>query len=159
LDADSDLAHVLMGLALNEALLAAHEGEVPTGAVVASGSGEVIFSAHNRVISLSDPSAHAEMLALRGAGEAVKNFRLTGLILFSTLEPCPMCLMAAVHARLSQVIYGAREPKWGAAGSVLDLPSLPFNHSLTVTGGLRAGEAAGLMTDFFRNKRMKLPQG
>jgi len=144
----------LMGLALAEAALAAEEGEVPAGAVLLDPQGRVAARGRNRVIGLSDPSAHAEMLAIRQAAAQTGNYRLSGFTLFSTLEPCPMCLTAAIHARLESIVYGAPEPRWGAAGSLLDLAALPgLNHRLRLRGGLRAGECGGIISDFFKNKR------
>ncbi|MDR1308617.1 MAG: nucleoside deaminase [Deltaproteobacteria bacterium] len=147
-----------MSLALEQARLAGSLGEVPAGAVVAGPAGEALALGRNQVIGLSDPTAHAEIQALRAAAGALGNYRLTGLTLVSTLEPCPMCLMAAVHARLALVLFGAPEPKWGAAGSILDLCALPgLNHRLEIRGGLLAEECAALMRDFFRPRRQKGP--
>jgi len=144
----------LMRLALKEAAQAALAGEVPAGAIVLNGEGEIVAVGRNRVIGLSDPTAHAETLAIREASSKVGNYRLTGFTLFSTLEPCAMCLMAAVHARLDTIIYGAREPRWGAAGSLVDLASLPgLNHRLTLKGGLLADECAAIISSFFKHKR------
>ncbi|MDR0355076.1 MAG: nucleoside deaminase, partial [Deltaproteobacteria bacterium] len=123
LDVNSLLARELMNEALRQARLAAEAGEVPAGAVVADGEGRLAACGRNQVISLADPTAHAEIQAIKAAAAKIGNYRLPGLVLFSTLEPCPMCLMAAIHARLDGVVYGAREPKWGAAGSVVDLPA------------------------------------
>ncbi|MDR1545713.1 MAG: tRNA adenosine(34) deaminase TadA [Deltaproteobacteria bacterium] len=142
--------------ALEEAGQAALAGEVPAGAVVAAPDGRVVGRGRNRTAALSDPTAHAEIQALRAAGAAMANYRLTGFMLFCTLEPCPMCLTAAVHARLGLVVYGAREPKWGAAGSLTDLAAWPgLNHRVAVRGGLLAEECAALMKDFFKLRRSR----
>ena len=143
-----------MRLALEEARLSEKEGEVPAGAVVVSAEGEVIGRAGNRVITLEDPTAHAEILALRRAGRRMGNYRLPNTVAYSTLEPCPMCLMAMIHARVSRVVYGAAEPKWGAAGSMVDLANHPgLNHRLTVTGGVLGKECQELIQSFFRQRR------
>ncbi|MDR0882829.1 MAG: tRNA adenosine(34) deaminase TadA [Candidatus Adiutrix sp.] len=150
----AEMETAFMAQALAEAAGAGAADEVPAGAVLVDGSGRIIGRGRNRVIALSDPTAHAEILAIREAAAAVGNYRLTGCLLFSTLEPCPMCLTAALYARLSRVVYGAPEPRWGAAGSLLDLAGRPgLNHRLTISGGLLAAEAAELMTSFFRGKR------
>lgn len=150
----NEIDYGFMVEALAEAVGAGAEDEVPAGAVVVSPDGLVAGRGRNRVIALSDPTAHAEILAIRAAAAVVGNYRLTGFTLYSTLEPCPMCLMAAVHARLGRVIFGALEPRWGAAGSLVALASLPgLNHRLEITGGLRAEECGRLISDFFKAKR------
>lgn len=147
---------MMMRQALEQAEEAARQGEVPAGAVLMDAEGQLVGRGRNQVITLSDPTAHAEILAIREAAAHVGNYRLGGHVLFSTLEPCPMCLMAAIHARLALVIYGALEPRWGAAGSLLDLADLGgLNHHLVVRGGLLADEASELITSFFRQKRAK----
>ena len=129
------------------------DGEVPVGAVLVL-DGEVIGEGWNRNISLSDPSAHAEIGALRDAGKRLGNHRFPGATLFVTLEPCAMCAMALVHARVARVVYGASDPKTGAAGSVFDtLVSDRHNHRIEVQGGLLADESATLLRDFFRARR------
>ena len=150
-----------MGLALEQARLGAAAGEVPVGAVLVqrgpgqgSSNARVLAAAHNRPIGLHDPSAHAEMLVLRQAAQALQNYRLDDCELYVTLEPCPMCAQAALHSRLRRVIYGAREPKSGAAGSVLDLFAYPaLNHQTEVLGGVRAAECAVLLEGFFTQRR------
>ena len=137
--------------------LAAHardvEDEVPVGAVLVS-EGRVIGEGWNRNITLNDPSAHAEIVALRAAGTAVGNYRFPGATLYVTLEPCAMCAMALVHARVSRVVYAATDPKTGAAGSVFDTLVSPLhNHRIEVAGGLLADEAADLLRVFFRSRR------
>ncbi len=140
--------------ALSLARRAAQQGEVPVGALVVR-DGKVIGEGWNRPIGLHDPSAHAEIQALRAAGERERNYRLPGATLYVTLEPCPMCAGAIVHARIARVVFAASDPRGGAAGSVFDL--LPsdrrFNHRTEVAGGLLAAEAAGLLRDFFRRRR------
>jgi tRNA(adenine34) deaminase len=143
-----------MEVALVEARQAEQLGEVPAGALIADQSGKIIARAHNLVIGLCDPTAHAEILAIRQAAEILGNYRLTGLTLVSTLEPCPMCLMAAIHARLAKVCYGAPVPKWGAAGSLLDLQNLSgFNHRLEIEGPIMAEPCAELIKCFFQKRR------
>ncbi|MHA6203398.1 tRNA adenosine(34) deaminase TadA [Dyella soli] len=137
--------------------LAAHardaEDEVPVGAVLVQ-DGEIIGLGWNRNITLNDPSAHAEIMALRAAGERLANYRMPGATLYVTLEPCAMCAMALVHARIGRVVYGATDPKTGAAGSVFDtLISDRHNHRVTVVGGLLADEASVMLREFFRSRR------
>jgi tRNA(adenine34) deaminase len=137
--------------------LAAHardaENEVPVGAVLVQG-GEIIGLGWNRNITLHDPTAHAEIQAMRAAGEKLANHRLSGATLYVTLEPCSMCAMAMIHARIDRVVYAAADPKTGAAGSVFDtLISERHNHRIDVAGGLLAEESASLLRDFFRARR------
>ena len=137
--------------------LAAHardaENEVPVGAVLVL-DGQVLGLGWNRNITLHDPTAHAEIMALRAAGERLANHRLSGATLYVTLEPCAMCAMAMVHARLGRVVYAAADPKTGAAGSVFDtLIDARHNHRIAVAGGLLAEESAALLRDFFRARR------
>ncbi|MDI9330038.1 MAG: tRNA adenosine(34) deaminase TadA [Alphaproteobacteria bacterium] len=147
---------LFMRLALAEAETAQAAGEVPVGAVVVK-DGQVIGVGHNSPITAQDPSAHAEMVALRAAARHLGNYRLDGCELFVTLEPCAMCAGAMLHARLSRVVYGAREPRSGAAGSVLNLFGWPeLNHHTSVTGGVLAKESGTLLKDFFKGKRMNL---
>ncbi|PHV11852.1 tRNA adenosine(34) deaminase TadA [Chitinimonas sp. BJB300] len=142
-----------MRLALAEADKARAAGEVPVGAVLVH-HGKVIATGSNAPISLHDPSAHAEMLALRAAAAILGNYRLPGCELYITLEPCAMCAGAIMHARLAKVVFAARDPKTGAAGSVLDLFSLPkLNHHTVVEGGLLAVEASQQLRDFFATRR------
>lgn len=143
-----------MAEALKEAALAGLQGEVPAGALLLDSEGRLIGRGRNRVVALSDPTAHAEILALRAGAAELGNYRLSGSVLYSTLEPCAMCLMAAVHARLAAVIFGAAEPRWGAAGSLINLAELPgLNHKIQLRGGLMAGECGRLISDFFKKKR------
>ncbi|HEX7341624.1 MAG TPA: tRNA adenosine(34) deaminase TadA [Rhodanobacteraceae bacterium] len=138
--------------------LAAHardaDGEVPVGAVIVH-DGVAIGEGWNRNITLTDPTAHAEIMALRAACAGLRNHRLpAGTTLYVTLEPCSMCAMAMVHARIARVVYAASDPKTGAAGSVFDtLVSDRHNHRVNVTGGLLADEAGALLRDFFRARR------
>ena len=139
--------------ALDEARQGAARGEVPVGAVVVM-DGAIVGRAHNAPIALADPTAHAEVLALRAAGEKRGNYRLTGATLYATVEPCPMCCGAALHARVARVVYGARDPKAGAAESLYRLlDDARLNHRAAVTGGVLAAEAAGLLSAFFETKR------
>jgi len=145
-----------MAMALEEARKAARMDEVPVGAVLVDGAGSILARTHNQLISLCDPSAHAEMLAIRIGGERVGNYRLTGATLYSTIEPCIMCMGGIIHARLSRVVFGARDPKWGAAGSLYDFASdARLNHTLEVVSGVYENEATEIIRGFFRNKRSK----
>lgn len=142
-----------MQLALAQAKAGAIAGEVPVGAVVVK-DGEVIASAHNAPLGSKDPTAHAEINALRIAAQALGNYRLEGCTLYVTLEPCAMCSGAAMHARLSRLVYGATEPKTGAAGSVLNLfDNAQLNHHTQVTGGVLSSECAKELQAFFEMRR------
>ena len=141
-----------MRLALAEARAAA-AGEVPVGAVVVR-DGRVIATGRNAPVGTHDPSAHAEIVALRAAAAALGNYRLDGCTLYVTLEPCAMCAMALVHARVARVVYGASDPKTGACGSVFDLIADPrHNHRVEVVGGVLGDEAGRRLTNYFRAKR------
>ena len=143
-----------MRQALLQAVRAWKKGEVPVGALVVSETGQILSSAHNSPVSLDDPTAHAEILAIRKAGLKTGNYRLTGAWMFVTLEPCIMCAGALVWARLKGVIYGAGDPKTGALGSVTDINEMPgINHRLLVDGGILEEECSRLLKDFFRRKR------
>ncbi len=132
------------------------DGEVPVGAVIVNAHGQVTAEGSNRVISDCDPSAHAEIVALRMAGQGEGNYRLPGTTLYVTLEPCAMCAMAMVHARVARVVFAARDPKTGAAGSVFDLLASPaHNHRVEVSEGVLADEASRMLTNYFRRKRGK----
>ena len=152
---EDDVRWMRHALALAER--AQHEDdEIPVGAVVVDADGRVLGEGWNRNITESDPTAHAEVVAMREAGRRVANHRLVGCTLFVTLEPCAMCAMAMVHARLARVVYGASDPKTGAAGSVFDLLADPrHNHRVHVTGGVLADEAGQRLTNYFRGKRGK----
>lgn len=142
-----------MRLALEQARAAAAAGEVPVGAVVVR-DGQVIASGHNQPVGAADPTAHAEIVALRRAAQALGNYRLDGCELYVTLEPCAMCSGAMLHARLKRVVYGAADPKTGAAGSVTDLfGQQALNHQTQVTGGVLAQECGAVLADFFRTRR------
>lgn len=133
------------------------EDEVPVGALLVV-DGEVVGEGWNRNITLNDPSAHAEIVALRAAGQRLGNHRLPGATLYVTLEPCAMCAMAMVHARVARVVFGAPDPKTGAAGSVFDiLGSDRHNHRIDVAGGVLADEASRRLTNYFRLRRGKPP--
>jgi tRNA(adenine34) deaminase len=145
-----------MRLALEQARLAREQGEVPVGAVVLDASGRVLGSGFNRTIAGSDPTAHAEIEALRAAAAAMGNYRLPGMSLYVTLEPCAMCLGAMLHARLARVVYGASDPKTGACGSVLDFHTHPrINHQTQVVGGVLQDECGELLRAFFRERRAR----
>ena len=142
-----------MGFALAEARRGAARGEVPVGAVVVA-AGKVLSAAHNRPISLHDPSAHAEVLALREAAKRRKSYRLEDAALYVTLEPCVMCVGALLLARVAVVKYGARDEKAGALGSVYDIGrDGRLNHRFEVEGGLMEGECAQLLRTFFEHRR------
>lgn len=142
-----------MRLALAQARLARAAGEVPVGAVVVR-EGEVVGAGWNQPIRAQDPSAHAEIMALRAAGRRLGNYRLPGCTLYVTLEPCAMCSGAIFHARIARVVYGAPDPKTGTAGSVLDLYAEPrLNHHAQVEGGVLAEECAALLREFFAERR------
>ncbi|WP_313312974.1 tRNA adenosine(34) deaminase TadA [Pulveribacter sp.] len=142
-----------MRLALDQARAARDAGEVPVGAVLVRG-GELIATGCNAPLAGCDPTAHAEIAALRAAGQRLRNYRLDGCTLYVTLEPCAMCAGAMLHARLARVVYGAADPKTGAAGSVLDLFGEPrLNHHTRIAGGVLAGECTALLGDFFRERR------
>lgn len=144
----------LMQLALAEARAAEAAGEVPVGALVFSPEGEVIGRGNNQVLRTSDPTAHAEIVALRQAGLALGNYRLLGCTLVCTLEPCAMCAGAMVHARIARLIYAARDPKAGACGSVLNVPEHPaLNHRVEMIEGVLAEECGAMLSDFFRRRR------
>jgi tRNA(adenine34) deaminase len=149
----AELDHQFMRQAIEQARLAALAGEVPVGAVLVR-DGEVIAKAFNQPITLHDPSAHAEMLALRAAAKTEENYRLPGSTLYVTLEPCVMCSGAMLHARVDRVVYGAPDPKTGAAGSVLDVfSSKQINHQTKVEGGVMGEECGQLLRSFFKERR------
>ncbi len=134
------------------------DDEIPVGALIVDADGNVVGEGWNRNIAESDPAAHAEIVAMRQAGRALANHRLVGCTLYVTLEPCAMCAMAMVHARLARVVYAASDPKTGAAGSVFDLLADPrHNHRVEVVGGVLAEEAGSRLTNYFRRKRGKPP--
>jgi tRNA(adenine34) deaminase len=143
----------MMRRALEEAVRAAEEGEVPVGAVVARGE-EILAVAHNQREASKDPTAHAELLALRDAAGKLGTWRLTGCTLYTTLEPCPMCAGALHAARISRLVYAAPDPKAGAAGTLYDLPADPrLNHTYPSTLGILQAESAALLRAFFKQRR------
>ena len=149
----AELDRQFMCQAIEQAQIAATAGEVPVGAVLVR-DGQVIAKAFNRPIGNHDPSAHAEMLALRSAAQAEENYRLPGSTLYVTLEPCAMCSGAILHARVDRVVFGAADPKTGAAGSVLDVfSSKQINHQTSVEGGVMSEECGQLLRSFFKERR------
>lgn len=139
--------------ALSLAKRAESEGEVPVGAVIVH-DGQAVGEGWNRNIAGNDPSAHAEIVALRAAGRRLRNYRLPGCVMYVTLEPCVMCVGAMIHARLEQVIYGAADPKTGALGGAYHLPLVhPHNHELNFRGGVLGEEASVMLKAFFRSRR------
>ena len=149
--ADPDVT--AMHAAIRQAEHAAVAGEVPVGAVVTIG-GDVVAAAHNRTLADHDPSAHAEVIALRAAGQATANHRLAGATLYVTLEPCAMCVGAMVQARVARLVFGAYDPKAGAVGSAIDLSdSKAFNHRFEIQGGVLADECGELLKTFFDQRR------
>lgn len=151
---DRDTAFMRQALALAHEAAAA--GEVPVGALLVS-QGIIVGRGFNSPISSHDPTAHAEIQALRAAGKALGNYRLPGCELYVTLEPCAMCVGAMLHARIARLIYGAADPKTGACGSVIDLfAEADLNHHATLTPGVMAAECAALLREFFAAKRAKV---
>ena len=145
-----------MRLALQEAKKAGQFDEVPVGAVLVSEAGEVLAAARNRTIELCDPTAHAEVIALREAAGKTRNYRLLNTTLYVTIEPCPMCMGALVHARVARLVFGAKDPKWGAAGSLYNVAQdRRLNHQVEVIAGVCEPECRELVQEFFRRKRME----
>jgi tRNA(adenine34) deaminase len=147
-----------MRLALAEAHAAQAAGEVPVGAVIVSPTGEIISRGNNQVLRTSDPTAHAEIVALRAAGRTLNNYRLLtpdgGCTLYCTLEPCAMCAGAILHARITRLVFATRDPKAGACGSALSVINHPaLNHRVEVVEGVLAEECSTLLTEFFRARR------
>jgi tRNA(adenine34) deaminase len=143
-----------MRLALEQAHAAEAQGETPVGAVLARRDGTILADAHNSCLALNDPTAHAEILALRRAAERIGNYRLNGTVLIVSLEPCLMCAGALVHARVDGVVYGAADPSAGAVGSRLEALALPFhNHTVWHMGGVASEECAALLRNFFLKRR------
>jgi len=152
---DLESAHFFMGEALRQAGRAFQAEEVPIGAVIVR-EGRIIARAFNQVETLRDATAHAEMLAVTQAEEAVGDWRLNDCTIYVTKEPCPMCAGALVHARLGRVVFGAADPKAGAAGSALNLLQFPtLNHRCEITAGVREPECRGLLQSFFAQQRLK----
>jgi tRNA(adenine34) deaminase len=149
---DSDAHYMQRALAC--ALAAEQRGEVPVGAVLVAADGAVLAESPNACITQHDPTAHAEVMALRAAGAKLANYRLPGTTLYASLEPCPMCAGALVHARVARIVYAAADPRTGACGSVFDLAQSPeLNHRIAVTGGILAAESARLLQRFFAQRR------
>jgi tRNA(adenine34) deaminase len=149
----AELDRQFMQQALDQAKLAAMAGEVPVGAVLVR-DGKIISRGFNQPISNSDPSAHAEMMALRAAAHIESNYRLPGTTLYVTLEPCIMCAGAMLHARVERLVFGATDPKTGAAGSVLNVFSeKQINHQTQVEGGIMSDECGQILRDFFKGRR------
>ena len=144
-----------MRLALEQAHEALTQGEVPVGAIVVGQDGKVLGRGFNRPISTCDPTAHAEVVALRDAAAAARNYRLSGSTVVTTVEPCLMCLGAMLHARIDRVVYGASDPKLGWTSRLTTLQDRGdgFNHRIEVTGGVLASESSQLLTEFFSNRR------
>ncbi|MEJ2097856.1 MAG: tRNA adenosine(34) deaminase TadA [Deltaproteobacteria bacterium] len=143
-----------MEIALGEAKEAAQNGEVPVGAVLVDLNGNILSSAHNQTIHMNDPTAHAEILAIRKAAEKIQNYRLPGTTLVSTIEPCIMCMGAMVHARIATLVFGTTDPKWGAAGSLYHFAEDGrLNHRPKVIGGVCEGSCRDIMQAFFRERR------
>ena len=148
-----------MGLAIEQARLAASEGEVPIGAVLVC-DGAVVAHGRNARESAADPTAHAEMIAIRDGAEKLGRWRLSGCTLYVTLEPCPMCAGALVNARIDRLVYGAADPKAGAVGTLFDLSADPrLNHRYEVTAGVLADECGNLLKEFFRGLRASRDNG
>jgi len=147
-----------MQLAIAEAQAAEAAGEVPVGAIIVTPSGDILARGNNAVLRTNDPTAHAEIVALRNAGQALNNYRLLteqgGCTLYATLEPCAMCAGAILHARITRLVFATRDPKAGACGSVLSVINHPaLNHRVEVTEGILAEECSSLLTNFFRTRR------
>lgn len=152
---DQDAQHIsYMRTALVQARLAARLQEVPVGAVLVSAEGDILAEAHNRTICNHDPSAHAEMLAIRQAAAQRQNYRLLNTTLYVTVEPCLMCMGAIIHARIQRIFFGTRDPKWGAAGSLYNLgEDRRLNHHPEIVEGLLLDECRELIQGFFRERR------
>jgi tRNA(adenine34) deaminase len=148
--------NLLMREAIREAEKGLQKNEVPVGAVLVEPDGRIIARAHNQPVTLDDPTAHAEILAIRSGAHCCRNYRLTGATLVVTLEPCLMCMGAAVHARITRLVFGTGDPKGGAAGSLYDLAKDErLNHRIEVVSGILEEECRALLQDFFRKRRKK----
>ena len=153
IDKDSDERY--MRMALEEAEQAGRRGEVPVGALLIRGE-RVLARDHNRCIELNDPTAHAEVLVLRKAGEILRNYRLNDTVMYVTVEPCPMCISAMVHGRVSRLVFGAPEPKFGAVDSKFQLlKDNGFNHQMKVHRGVLEKKCIEILKGFFEEKRLK----
>ncbi|MGZ3605072.1 MAG: tRNA adenosine(34) deaminase TadA [Thermodesulfobacteriota bacterium] len=150
---DKDFDEKYMKMALGEAEKAGERGEIPVGAILLKGD-RVIAKDHNRCIELSDPTAHAEILVLRKGGESLRNYRLTETVLYVTVEPCPMCVSAMAHGRISRLVFGSLEPKYGAVESKFRLlNNNGLNHRVKVDRGILEKECAEILKSFFRDRR------
>lgn len=146
-----------MDMALAEARKAYAEDEVPVGALLIDGNGEILAAAHNQTIGRHDPTAHAEITAIRNAGQKIRNYRFLNAILYVTVEPCFMCMGAIIHSRISHVVFGAMDAKWGAAGSLYQFQEdRRLNHQPRVTGGVCEDGCRQLIQDFFKTKRQSI---
>jgi tRNA(adenine34) deaminase len=151
---DKDFDEKYMKMALEEAKKAGQRGEVPVGAILLKGD-QVLAKDHNRCIELSDPTAHAEILVLRKGGEILRNYRLNDTVMYVTAEPCPMCVSAMVHSRISRLVFGALEPKFGAVESKLRLLNgNGLNHQVEVDRGILGKECAEILKNFFKERRV-----
>ena len=145
-----------MQMAIDQALAAEKIGEVPVGAVIVGPDNQVLARDHNRTISSCDPSAHAEMNVLRAAARRIQNYRLLSTILYVTVEPCAMCMGAVVHARVERLVFGAADPKWGAAGSLYQIgQDTRLNHQVDIIGGICESRCREVIQAFFRNRRKR----
>jgi len=143
-----------MNIALAEARKAAQKAEVPVGAVLVAEDGTILSVAHNQTITLGEPTAHAEIMALRQGAKIIRNYRLLNTTLYVTVEPCIMCMGAVVHARLAKLVYGVKDPKWGAAGSLYDFSTdRRLNHTVEIIAGVCEKECRSLIQGFFHTKR------
>lgn len=151
--ADEGSDEKYMRMALKEARKAEEKGEVPVGAILVKGN-EILSRGHNRCIGLNDPTAHAEVLVLRKAGKVLKNYRLNDTVMYVTVEPCPMCAAAMVHSRISRLVFGTKEPKFGAVESRFKLfQDKSVNHKVEVTGGVLEKECTEPLKEFFKERR------
>ncbi len=145
-----------MGLAIQEAKTAASLDEVPVGSVITDNLGNIIAHGYNQTISMCDPTAHAEVMAIKMAALSSGNYRLCGSTIYVTIEPCIMCMGAIIHARVARLVYGAPDPKWGAAGSLFDFTDdKRLNHSIEVVSGVCLNETREIIRQFFKEKRSK----
>jgi tRNA(adenine34) deaminase len=151
-----ELNHIkYMEIAIDEARKADQKDEVPVGAVMIDANGNILAADHNQTIHQCDPSAHAEMLVLRQASQKLQNYRLLDTTLYATVEPCIMCMGAIIHARISTIVFGTQDPKWGAAGSLYDFAhDARLNHQLEVIGGICEASCRTMMQEFFSKRRL-----
>ncbi|MFC2165485.1 tRNA adenosine(34) deaminase TadA [Acidobacteriota bacterium] len=149
---EQDKDQLYMKMALDEARDAAEQGEVPVGAILVY-EDEILCRAHNQVITRKDPTAHAEILGLRQACTIKNNYRLSGSVLYVTLEPCAMCLGAIVQARISRMVFGAHDPKAGAVESIMKFPFEKMNHRVSIRSGILSEECSRILRDFFKERR------